>query len=72
MRSLFTVAFITLTALALPVVGFAVAPAPTKAAALPLTGSISFVGSKVTGSHTGDFKDWKGSLGACRSIPTRS
>lgn len=53
------------------------APAPTPAAApapaaatpaaaavegLPLTGTISFIGSKVTGSHTGDFKDFKGTV----------
>lgn len=38
---------------------FAAAPA---AKAAPLTGTIGFVGSKVTGSHTGDFKKWTGSV----------
>lgn len=37
----------------------AAAPAAKSAA---LTGAIGFVGSKVTGSHSGDFKKWSGSV----------
>ncbi len=34
----------------------------TTAAAIPLTGTIGFVGSKVTGQHVGNFKSWTGSV----------
>ena len=43
----------------------AAAPSPTAAPAaqpVALTGSIGFIGSKVTGSHNGEFKDFKGSI----------
>ncbi len=38
------------------------APVAAVAADLPLTGSIGFVGSKVTGSHEGRFKQWTGAV----------
>ncbi len=41
--------------------GLALAAAPAAKPAA-LTGAIGFVGSKVTGSHTGDFKKWTGSV----------
>lgn len=40
-------------------VALAAAPAAKPA---PLSGTIGFVGSKVTGSHSGDFKKWSGSV----------
>ena len=43
----------------LSAVALAAAPAAKPA---PLSGTIGFVGSKVTGSHTGDFKKWSGSV----------
>lgn len=50
----------TATALSLlSAVALAAAPAAKPA---PLSGTIGFVGSKVTGSHTGDFKKWSGSV----------
>ena len=48
-----------------PTVAPAAAPSPTAAApaeAIALTGKISFIGSKVTGSHNGEFTDWKGTI----------
>lgn len=51
---------LTATALSLlSAVALAAAPAAKPA---PLSGTIGFVGSKVTGSHTGDFKKWSGSV----------
>lgn len=51
---------LTATALSLlSAVALAAAPAAKSA---PLSGTIGFVGSKVTGSHTGDFKKWSGSV----------
>lgn len=38
------------------------AVAATPAKPLPLTGTIGFTGSKVTGSHDGNFKSWNGSV----------
>jgi polyisoprenoid-binding protein YceI len=38
------------------------AVAATPAKSLPLTGAIGFTGSKVTGSHDGNFKSWNGSV----------
>ena len=43
----------------LSAVALAAAPAAKPA---PLSGTIGFVGSKVTGSHTGDFKKWSDSV----------
>ena len=46
-------------------VAAAAAPSPTAAApaaALPLTGAIDFIGSKVTGSHFGHFKEFTGTV----------
>lgn len=41
----------------------AATPAAAPAAdGLALTGSIGFIGSKVTGSHTGEFKEFKGTI----------
>ncbi len=48
-----------------PTVAPAAAPSPTAAPAadgVALTGTIGFIGSKVTGSHAGEFKDWKGTV----------
>ena len=54
---------LTATALTLAsVAAIAAAPAAPAAKPAPLTGSIGFIGSKVTGSHTGDFKKWSGSV----------
>ena len=50
---------------AAPSVAPAAAPSPSAAApaeAIVLTGKVGFVGSKVTGSHSGEFKDFKGTV----------
>ncbi len=45
---------------AAPFTAFAADKAKPAAAAIPLTGTIGFVGSKVTGQHVGNFKTWNG------------
>ncbi len=52
----------TLTTAALSLVATAAFAAAPAAPSAPLSGSIGFVGSKVTGSHIGDFKEWSGSV----------
>ena len=57
---------VALSLLALPMSAIAADKAKPAAAAadkaIALTGTIGFVGSKVTGQHDGKFKDWKGSV----------
>ena len=53
---------VTAALVAAPFSALAADKAKAGAAALPLTGTIGFVGSKVTGQHEGNFTAWSGTV----------
>lgn len=61
MRTIATIAsvFMAISVTSAPFAAIAAEKAPT---ATPLTGTIGFVGSKVTGQHVGNFQAWSGTV----------